>query len=682
MLKRYNKNSSLYCHEESSTMNNKQTVDFTTEQPTTLKGDDTGLDMSLVHMNITELYALLLTRFNGDKSQVRTWFHEAGFKCNFSLWNRDSEISDEYKANMKTWAKVLHDRGIIKSSDVDITTLETSFVVIRYHELHGNRFWRYRWAKQCRGIVLFVNPITGEVTNMSYKLPRGAEVMTGMHKASGIDDTQDVKNGSVKILDDEQIDTCVRLIENRTINGCLSSKGDGSLFSATLHSGKALDVMLSAVEVFGTPYVKLWTKMSMKLSNNKTLIVPATQGTLWEGGFMQGYMVTSILVGDSHASREVLINEEADGMTSVQAFEKYGINFIKKLLTLPKKADINALVVTVSFEAMCKNRTGLFDFNQHGERRVHEELAISYPRDRLIMLGISDVDNLYYKPHFTIKDVPFEEPLWWNIEHAQKVWLMMGDMELVLRAKITKSQYLIKWPPSNNSFDTTNEKMVSDAILDFQGWVFMKAIASTNNTISWIYSKIKLVAYYKTHKFHTKNLDFLFTLAQTSGDNFPMACKVRSMLSGTFVLRMSAAVQRVLGLVDLETFEGQQFLEQVRTGYRATVEAVKLKNSSGGKKIKTPKDPTANLEKRTKDVRCRIIVNTRSIDFGAACIAPFEEEFHEMDVNAKDLSTSLRGIINDLQPWKAGLDERIAALSPHQKSLQGFISACLDFSIG
>jgi hypothetical protein len=39
--------------------------------------------------------------------------------------------------------------------------------------------------------------------------------------------------------------------------------------------------------------------------------------------------------------------------------------------------------------------------------------------------------------------VPFEQPLWWMIEHGNQVNGMMEDIELMILGKMTKDQFLI-----------------------------------------------------------------------------------------------------------------------------------------------------------------------------------------------------------------------------------------------
>ncbi|GAG24275.1 unnamed protein product, partial [marine sediment metagenome] len=256
--------------------------------------------------------------------------------------------NDSYESKLPDLAAELHKHGVTSTSDLDSIKLKTSFVILKYKEMPGPHYWQNVWAKQCRGTILFVNPEVTEVTCLNYKLPRGAEVMSSYQQKSGITETQDIGtidesaaaaatataeatlDSAFSILDDYQIDTCQKLIHNKPIVGHLSSKGDGSLMTVTLYQGSKLKIMNALINAFGSDYVKLWQKMSLVNSDNRVLAVPATQGTIMEGGFMQDYMVTGILVGYCHVPRDDI---DAEG-SSLNAFAKYGEQFITSLLKL------------------------------------------------------------------------------------------------------------------------------------------------------------------------------------------------------------------------------------------------------------------------------------------------------------------------------------------------------------
>ena len=98
----------------------------------------------------------------------------------------------------------------------------------------------------------------------------------------------------------------MRLCAGQDIDMHLTAKGDGSLLVINSFTGESLAIMEPVVNIFGSDYARIWAKQSLELSNQKRLLVPSTQGTLMESGFMAGYMVTSMLVGSGIVTREEL----------------------------------------------------------------------------------------------------------------------------------------------------------------------------------------------------------------------------------------------------------------------------------------------------------------------------------------------------------------------------------------
>src|SRR5262249_54469189 len=102
------------------------------------------------------------------------------------------------------------------------------------------------------------------------------------------------------------------------------------------------------------------------------------------------------------------------------------------------------------FEAICKERRGTWHDQQH------LELAMSYPRHRLVFLGVSLVDRRFYLPHplytrLSRKPLPFEEPLWWHITSATQLDAMMAGLNQLLLQEINNDEWLQKFPPSSVS---------------------------------------------------------------------------------------------------------------------------------------------------------------------------------------------------------------------------------------
>ena len=223
------------------------------------KYPEVPIDPLISQLNIVELYMVKYMEYDGDFLRIQLWFEKQGFLATYPYRN------DSYESKLPGFAAELHKQGVTSTSDLDPLKLKTSFVILKYKEMPGPHYWKNMWAKQCRGTVLFVNPETSEVTCLNYKLPRGAEVMSSYQQKSGITETQDIDE-SFSILDDDQIDTCERLVRNEPICGHLSSKGDGSLMTVTLYQGKKLHIMNALINTFGSDYIKLWQEMSLSNS--------------------------------------------------------------------------------------------------------------------------------------------------------------------------------------------------------------------------------------------------------------------------------------------------------------------------------------------------------------------------------------------------------------------------------
>jgi hypothetical protein len=301
--------------------------------------DEFGVDPVTSHMNVKEFYGYLLDKFNNDRSQIKTYLRtldssrSVGFMHNTfieeSINSMDDIMRDIYCAKLVELSRSWHENKIVTKARTKDDFMKNrliyeryanSIVTLKYFEQYGARFWKNVWAKEMRGTVLFINPDPDttahdhDIQIISFKLPRGAETYTTMVKNRGFD-THDVKAGQIDILDEEQKDTCCRLCADKEINLHLTSKGDGSLLVINCFTGYALDIMKPVVEIFGNNYTKLWARQSMKLTDEKRLFVPSTQGTVMEQGFMGPYMVTSLLVGSHITTRLELEKLDKSGAT-------------------------------------------------------------------------------------------------------------------------------------------------------------------------------------------------------------------------------------------------------------------------------------------------------------------------------------------------------------------------------
>ena len=683
------------------------TAETATETKTEDPEDIFGIDPTTKGMNACQFIAHLMERFSGDRSQVKEFLRTLGgdskmtnFYMNSYLeksWNKSlpPEEQREFLTKVSKLSEAWKAAGIIdRSFTVDELVSDASIrdrilksvCLYKYNDaVHGAQAWQNDWAPEMRGTVLFINPVSGDIKILSYKLPRGPEVLTGMTTNNNLE-TQDVRNGRITILGAENQDTCERLCTNQEINMHLSFKADGSLCVMNCYTGSALQIMLPLVQIFGTDYSRLWAEQSTKLSDGHRLILPATQGTVMEEGFMAPCMVTSMLVGSKIATRYKLEKLEKAGMSCVDIWRKYGEIFLAKILQFRFSDDLTE-VHTLSFEAICKDRCGLF-----GDR-PHTELACSYDSDRFVFLGMTIADKRFYIPHSLYGrscHIPFDEPLWWHITHASQIDAMMDALGMMILGEITKREFLTQFPPMNEDFDITSDEHVANAVIDFEGWVGMKfpsfpvtdldhlEVIRAMGIPTTIYCKIKSEAYYRAHKFHKTNIAYLAKLAKTAGHIFPLAKKVTSICeSGAIVIRLTTVGAGVIKLMDFTP--DSPMMTMLHQAFAKTMANVQARIDAG-ETVKIPKNPLTGFDKRPFNVQCKMALNVEGFDFGIFNTL-YLEAFPEIDQNTPDLSMILRSLTMTLEPWKAGYADRIAGLTAESSELHGLILACIGTTI-
>lgn len=669
--------------------------------------DIVGVDPETRDMDLVQFIRHIYKKYNGDHEQIREFLrtlggtHACGFMYNpYIRENWDTMTYDEQRHHCLQLSKLSilwHRSRICKNYYLDgkfmrdpqlRSRYEFSLVTLKYFEQWGARFWQNKWAKEMRGTLVFINPDSTPdkvlIKVMAFKLPRGAEVMTGMHKSSGINETQDIKD-KVTIFDKEQIHTCECLATKSPINLYLTSKGDGSLLAITLFSGSCINIIEPVISLFGDDLAIRIASQSMRITNSKYLMTFATQGTVMMGADMQSYMITSMLVGSNITTRDVLSKYEQDKSGMLSAWNTYGDLFIRKLLTFEVFDNLSESH-TFSFEAICASRRGLF-----GDK-IHTELACAYKDDRLIFLGMSVNEKRFYIPHPIYGKkfkIPFEEPLWWHIKDSDTVSSMMEAVEKMILDKMTKKEYLKLFPPSNSDFDVKNDSHIERAIIDFEGWVAMKVahyditdndhltVIKTLGILLTVYSKIKTVPYYKGHKFHQENIPYLIELAKTAGHIFPISRKVADMFApGIITKRLQIVGDETMKLLDFKDNYEHFLLKALKTTYDKKLNEWKTKGSKG----KMPKDPLVGFFKRPLFVQCKIALNN-GVDFGAYLLPIYIKSFPELDADMQGINSILNGLTMHFEPWKPGYDKRIKDLDPASSAIQGLVLACMGQTI-
>lgn len=406
------------------------------------------------------------------------------------------------------------------------TEFEEKCFYIKYME--HCRIFNYKFSRQGRGSI-FIKLSSGKIVCIKNLLQRGIEYLTGVHIKHNIIENENIKiNEDLSYLDEHQQNTLKTFIARTPIDGYLSFKNDGSLSGINLYpkNSEIYNVIHDLIMKSTDPryeFLKMLIIASIK-KNLGFLPVMCTSGTLTITEAMLSYNVTSICCGMLNVNYNTLCNEAKNGLTPHKAFSKYALNnFLDSINTFwnnsPK--DCQSETMCLSFEAIVSNRKCAWN-------SFHPELAMSYDKPSYRFLGcmynVGDKSG-QFRSHFQlgkeIENTGWDEPMCWKINHTIQVEDMINGLSEILQGKLTEEEFITKFPPENTS----------SQIFDYEGFVFFskmidsEEIGLINDEFDYDvdYGKIKTEEYYKSHKFKTKNVDFLLSLPETSLKLIPLA---------------------------------------------------------------------------------------------------------------------------------------------------------------
>lgn len=518
------------------------------------------------------------------------------------------------------------------------TQYEKRIIKIKY--LEHNRLWKAKWSRQCRGVILFIND-DNKIVPLKYLLQRGAEVLMPLHTANGVDATNDATLAetsstitSSTIFDDVQQSVMNKLSSNQDIDGVLSFKSDGSLLGITYYFGEykkfAEDFICKCGDEFAQTFHGLFNKYSNlnsnNLDNNSYTCIASSQGTFSMGNDMQPYNVTAIL-GDLYDQSE-LCTIATKYPNYCEALFVHGIEWVKsvsKIVDYLYATHTDAISITLNFESICKNRTSLW------ETIPHTELAISYPRSMTRFLGASICtnNNVKFIPHFDISNVltlDIKEPLYWRVSHASKINAMLTDLELIIMGKLSKELFVVKHKPYNKN----NKNNEVDTILDLEGFIFFTKV---ENSHEYDYGKIKTATYYKSHNFKFKNIPYLIAIADTCGDIFPLAARVKNFCEST-PEKLSVALLAIKN----ELFKPTEPL------------------GSNNLFDKLPEKAKKTFGTKSAETKIKMLINGSSAFADMSCTifaAYFTDLERQANIDkAKEISSTIKALVMKLELWK------------------------------
>lgn len=528
--------------------------------------------------------------------------------------------------NLTSWDKMIQ---IIRKqlfmincpSNFKNTPYENKIIKIKY--LEHNRLWKFQWARDCRGVILYLNE-NNKIVPLKYQLQRGAEVLTNEHILKGINETDDfkIKNHDIfDIFDFNQQQVIIKLLKGEDIEGILSSKCDGSLFAVTFYFDKYRTILDEIINKYTNEFANIFYQMA---KNQGHYCVPSSQGTFCLSDEMQSYNVTAVLGNEHDTNVLKMIRETNDNFK--YAFKNYGMSWIVKICRIAdylKSLYPNAINITLNFESVCKNRLSMWDTTPH------TELAIKYERSFTSFLGASVCEENYFKfvPHFDIKnldEIDVCEPLYWRIKNAIQVNDILRDLEYVINKEMSEEEYFNKHKPVN-----INKYKKFGCEIDMEGFVFLTINQSDENNV-YDYNKIKTLTYYKCHNFKESNVDCLIKISQISGNRFPLAVKVANFYSN-LKEKLTKISERLFNELD-KPVENNLFFEKL---------------SEKAKK---------NYCKHNKQNQIKILINA-SENFSTVCFNNFALEFpdikkYESDTEKNtEIKQLVKTIIMAIEIW-------------------------------
>lgn len=401
--------------------------------------------------------------------------------------------------------------------------------IIKIKYLEHNKLWKSVWARQCRGVILFLNN-ENKIVPIKYQLQRGAELLMPMHKTNGVTQTNDIDciENHINVFDKNQQMVMTKLSSGENIDGILSFKSDGSLFGLTCYFGACYTQL---IEDFIQNYADDFCKTIYNLGKCIGITcVASSQNTFCVGIDMQSYYTTAILSEILNESDLIKISKT---MSYIDALKIYGLEWFERLENIIMdsiRQKNNVVSITINFESICKNRLSLW------ENTPRNELAIShdYSTMKFLGVGVCNIDNVQFIPHFEFNEsskLNLNEPLYWKIDKSSQINEMLSDLEILCSQDLSTHaiNFFNKHQPINysNISEAIKNRICLQNYIDFEGFIFYTPTKKTHITGEYDYNKIKTITYYKCHKFSSDNIDFLMDISEKCGNIFPISKKVK-----------------------------------------------------------------------------------------------------------------------------------------------------------
>jgi putative nucleotidyltransferase with HDIG domain len=363
-----------------------------------------------------------------------------------------------------------------------------------------NKIWKPLWARKMRGKYYYINPITSKVIVIKDSLIRGMEILPKKYEKDGIIKTQDTNNNDDNSNFDSIQQELITLFKGDNLltrETFITLKVDGSLIVVNIYPVKSeqYTILNSIIETNADQFTKLLANYCKE--NKLPLITISTNGTLFIGNLMQDYFLTSI---QNLVSVEV--KSLSDWEIIIPTFTKIFMEYYKNVTRLVK----NNNPVSICFESICKNRTTFLG-------NVHNELAVNYDNNNLILLGLCN-NNKYY-PHFKLPRIIFTQPWYMSITTTTQVFNILDMMHQIVCGIINKDE-LFKMGSTIDSFMSTD--------LHVEGLILLSYLE--NGLID--YEKIKTKEYYICHNIKKDNMTTVFNYHKNYDNYYPILKNIRN----------------------------------------------------------------------------------------------------------------------------------------------------------
>ena len=412
------------------------------------------------------------------------------------------------------------------------TPHEHSVFQIMYTQRTSTIDWRPIWARQCRGIVLYIQEEDRRqvaVKVLRYLLQRGEEVITSFHTATAkhhlpVELSECTTDARMRWLDERQRETIRQLSEGRPAFGQLSMKVDGMLCAWTFYrgdmAGTLLDIINSSCDanLFASPLVKACQQSSKEyiavLSSQRTLLISDVRTQ----SYVLSALLSSICLGDE---LRALLKEKGMTVTPSEALSVFASRLVDAMDGFYDPSGASSQ--SICFEAVCGR--GEEGFSTCAWGQFHDEFALSYTSSFVAILSRSEdlVSTPHYKFSNKIQSLGFIEPLWWDISHTVQINCLLQQLTNVALGEMSCSEFLLAHPPRNIEPGAGS----SDNLLHLEGFVFY-ARTSTGGSH---YNKIKLPLYYILHSGHNETQtreEDVQTLAIVGRTNPQLSAKARA----------------------------------------------------------------------------------------------------------------------------------------------------------